>query len=412
MGIEIRSITDSEFPAWNDAIQVGFYSPAGRDGGVSRRYRWEEELAAGLAVGGFDGEQVVGTLGMFTGDMTVPGGAKIPCGAITAVTVRPTHLRRGILTGMMAKSHEQSAALGAAASILIPAEYPIYGRFGYGQAAEEVELTIDATAAKLLRELPGTISLVSAEEWCELGSEFYERLRTSLPGSIDRREWWWRLEAGLIQTEGKDPDKSKLFAVLSDGEGVVRGYAVYTIKDGDAWSGFRPKVQMNASIVAETPQARVRLMQYLWEHDWVSEVRVGSTPIDATWRRLLVNPRVVTEAGRYDVLWVRPLDVPALLSQRTYEQEGRLVIGVQDKDGHAEGVYALEGGPDGATCTRTSESPDLTMPVQTLGSLYLGGYAASSQASIGLVAEERAGALTVADRMFKTTVPPFAQTWF
>src|SRR5258708_7541551 len=150
MGSEMRAITDDEFPTWSDSLDVGFYRPEKRDGGVSRKQLWEDELASGRVFAGLEDGRAVGTLGAFSTDLTVPGGAAARVGAISAVTVLPTHLRRGILSGMMAQSLRQSAELGECASILIPAEWPIYGRFGYGPASEQVNTRIDAVEARLI----------------------------------------------------------------------------------------------------------------------------------------------------------------------------------------------------------------------------------------------------------------------
>jgi predicted acetyltransferase len=374
---------------------------------------WEDELASGRVFAGLEDGRAVGTLGAFSTDLTVPGGAAARVGAMSAVTVLPTHLRRGILSGMMAQSLRQSVELGECASILIPAEWPIYGRFGYGPATEQVNTRIDAVEARLINPLPGTVEFVSAEQWCEETRDSYERVRLATPGAIPRQAWWWRREAGLLEPEGKNLDKEQLFAVYRDESGVVRGDVRYQVKDADKWAGFRPKQSLDGHLLAETPVVRARLLQFLWEQDWIAEVRLEDEPVDDTWRQLLQNPRVVAQHDRADVLWVRLLDVAAALSGRTYEAEGRLVIAVQDRDGYAEGVYALEGGPAGATCVRTDRSPDLTMPVQTLGSLYMGGHSATAQAQVGLIVEERAGALAVADRMFTTVgASPYCATWF
>ena len=84
------------------------------------------------AIGAFDDATIVGTFRSFATRLTLPGGARIPVNAVSAVTVRPTHRRQGILTRMIADDTRRAAARGDAACILIAAEWPIYGRFGYG----------------------------------------------------------------------------------------------------------------------------------------------------------------------------------------------------------------------------------------------------------------------------------------
>ena len=412
MTIEIRSVSDAEFPAWSDAVSIGFFHPERRGDDGFRRTFWEQEIGEGRVIGGFDGDHVAGTHATFHTDLTVPGGGSIGVGAVTSVTVQPTHRRRGILKGMMALGLRQSVDLGEAASVLIPSEWPIYGRFGYGRATEEVKVRITAAAAGLLEPLPGTIEMVSAEQWCEEMPGVYERVRAVTPGAVGRPEWWWRYGAGLLHPRDVPADQGMLFAVCRDDRGVARGYATYTAKSLGDRIGFVPNMAISASVLAETPAVWARLMQFLWEQDWAVRVEVDVQPSDDTWRLFMSNPRAAWQSDRYDTLWVRILDVPAALSARTYGSEGRIVLSVQDKDGYADGVYALEGGPSGATVTRTTENPDLVLPVQSLGSLLLGGYAASALASADLVTEEKPGALAVADRMFKTATQPFAPTWF
>lgn len=95
----------------------------------------------------------------------MPGGASVPVGAVTAVGVAQTHRRRGILSSMMAEGLKQSAEAGEPLSILIPAEWPIYGRYGYGHATDEARYRFDSKHCALARPLPGTVEFVSGTEW-------------------------------------------------------------------------------------------------------------------------------------------------------------------------------------------------------------------------------------------------------
>ena len=82
-----------------------------------------------------DGPEFVATFGSFPTELTLPGGATVPAGAVTQVTCRATHRRQGILTGSWTATSPRSRERGEVADVLIAAEYPIYGRFGYGPAA-------------------------------------------------------------------------------------------------------------------------------------------------------------------------------------------------------------------------------------------------------------------------------------
>ncbi len=138
----MRPINDDEVPAWVEAMRVGFLGHAA-DGEADFR---RPHLDLTRTLGAFDGDRVVGTLRSFTTDMSVPGGS-VSCAALTNVTVAPTHRRRGILTSMITRDLSDSVERGEIVGALIAAEYPIYGRYGYGAAVETQDLEIDARVA-------------------------------------------------------------------------------------------------------------------------------------------------------------------------------------------------------------------------------------------------------------------------
>jgi predicted acetyltransferase len=122
-----------------------------------------------------------------------------------------------------------------------------------------------------------------------------------------------------------------------------------------------------------------------------------------------------------DRLWVRILDVPGALETRGYRRAGRLVLDVappaDQLDGQSDpvpGRWVLEAGPDGASCraARSGESADLRLGVADLGSLYLGGFAASELAAGGRVEELTPGSLDVADALLATRPAPLTVTGF
>src|SRR5439155_12478824 len=130
-------------------------------------------------------------------------------------------------------------------------------------------------------------------------------------------------------------------------------------------------------------------------------------PVDGPLSWLLTDARHAQPSARADFLWLRPLDVAALLSTRSYPVPGRLVLEVVDGAGLAGGRFAVEAGPDGATCAPTGAAPDLTLGVAALGSVYLGGHPVRTLAAAGLVDEHTAGAVARADAMFRAEVAPW-----
>jgi predicted acetyltransferase len=71
-----------------------------------------------------------------------------------------------------------------------------------------------------------------------------------------------------------------------------------------------------------------------------------------------------------------------------------------------EGSWRLDGGPDGAVCTRVTTTPDLVIDLQALGSLYLGGMSAALLASAGRVRGDHTS-VSLLSRMFRTDPEPF-----
>ena len=98
-----------------------------------------------------------------------------------------------------------------------------------------------------------------------------------------------------------------------------------------------------------------------------------------------VDAALIAEAcTKSDLVWVRPLDVCALLGGRSYALEVEVVLQVADPL-LGDGSYLLKGGPDGATCTRTERAADVALGVGALGAVCLGGTRLATLARAGVV---------------------------
>src|SRR5258708_24273894 len=73
--------------------------------------------------------------------MTVPGAALAVAG-VTAVSVRPSHRRRGILSSLMNRQLADIRDRGETVAALFASEAAIYGRYGYGIASAELDFRI------------------------------------------------------------------------------------------------------------------------------------------------------------------------------------------------------------------------------------------------------------------------------
>ncbi|MGP3687598.1 GNAT family N-acetyltransferase [Streptomyces sp. IBSNAI002] len=414
MTADVRPIAASGLAEWLRTLNTGFLTPTRvTESDVALRAKYSD-LARLL--GAFDAVtgRCVATFRSFDQRLTVPGGAAVPSSAVSNVAVLPTHRRQGLLTRMMAAELAAARARGDVLSTLIAAEYPIYGRYGYGPAASIAEWEIDVPRTGLDPRWSGPadggrIDLVDVDEVREVGPALHERLRAATHGAVNRDERWWRLATGLEEMSYR-PYKDKFHAVYRTAAGEVAGLAVYTADDH--WTDA--KVPLNTvqvkDLIAVTPEAERALWHFLCSIDWVLKVRTGGRAPDDLVTQFLPDPRSARPLTSADFLWVRLLDVVRALGARTYAVPGVLVLEVADAAGLADGRYRLDAGS--GTCERTEEAADLRLDVSALGSLYLGDESALRLGALGRVAELRPGRLALADAVFRTARRPWCPDVF
>jgi predicted acetyltransferase len=413
-GIDVRPITESEFADWQRALNTGFLREPTLSEEILDARR--AQFTPGRSVGAFDGGRCVATFRSFAQELTVVGGATVPADAVTNVTVTATHRRRGLLTRMMARDLAAAKERGDVVATLIAAEYPIYGRYGFGPATTAAEWTVDVPRAGLdpRRSGPedgGRVDLVDAEDVRKLGPELYERLRRAQPGAVDRDELWWKVTTGAVRFHPTFHEP--YYAVYRSAGGEVEGMVAYTADDnwGDA------KQPLNTArvkwLTAVTPAAERALWLYLCSIDWVVRVRSGWRAPDDLLPHFLPDPRAAALTTQADWMWVRMLDVVRALEARTYGAAGSLVLEVVDRAGLAGGRYRLEASADGSgVCAPTTGSADLTLDVAELSVLWLGDESAVRLAALGRVREERAGAAREADALLRTSRRPWCPDVF
>ena len=147
----------------------------------------------------------MGTFRTLPFELTVPGGSTVPADGVTAVTVASTHRRRGLLTGMMAEGLRAAADRGDAVSILIAAEWPIYGRYGFGAATEDAVWEVDRGRAAV--DPPaGTVQAVEIAELRKLAPPVYDAARRPGPAASNRPEPRWDVDFGLAHADGDQPE--------------------------------------------------------------------------------------------------------------------------------------------------------------------------------------------------------------
>ena len=411
---DVRPITEAEVPDWNRALNTGFLRPPAV--GAEQLEAHRRQFVPGRLLGAFDGDRCVATFCSFDQELTAVGGAPVQADAISNVTVTATHRRRGLLTRMMAQDLAAAKDRGDVVATLIAAEYPIYGRYGFGPATTMTEWTVDVPRAGLDRrwaapEDGGRIDLVDGADVRKLGPELHERLRRVQPGAVSRDELWWQSRTGAVNLQGT-PWTEPCYALYRSADGDVRGLASY--RTDDHWGDARQPLN-TASVdwlLALTPAAERALWRFLCSIDWIMTVKSGWRAPDDLLPHLLPDPRAARITTQADWLWVRILDVVRALEARTYEGQGSLVLEVVDRGGLTGGRWRLEAGEDGASCVPTTESAGLVLDVADLAALWLGDESAVRLAALGRVREERAGAARVVDALLRTSRRPWCPDMF
>ena len=106
---------------------------------------------------------------------------------------------------------------------------------------------------------------------------------------------------------------------------------------------------------------------------------------------------------------MRPVEVGATLSARSYRSDGRVTFEVRDSFcAWNEGTWTLADG----VAKRSSRRPDLRLGVQALGAAYLGGFSFAELSRAGLVEEAARGGLARADALFVSEPAPWCPEIF
>jgi predicted acetyltransferase len=411
MGIEIRQLGPDDAEAAVEVTSAAFLERPDRAGVAALVREGWDPARSWLA---WDGTRACGTFRSFATEITLPGFAQVPAAAVAAVTVLPTHRRRGILTKLAEAEHRAALERGDMLAILYCSEFGIYGRYGYGPSTRFGTWTIDVRATKVVPATGDEGTVEYAEPSAATKDQIrdvFEAWRPKQVSEIRRRDLGWDFRLGLRPEPWGGGWKG--FLVLHrDAAGRVDGFMRYTAVSKE--EGPLPSSEINIQeLVGLDDAAEMALWRFVTSIDLVALVRgEGRSVADRLpWR--LTNARAATLSNVLDGLWVRLLDVRAALGARTYERDASLVLEVVDPLAPG-GLHrlALDATADGATCTPTDRSADLTLPVAALGSVFLGAHDLRDVVIRTGADEHTRGALATAARAFRTAREPWSSSFF
>jgi predicted acetyltransferase len=406
--MDLRPVTAEELPAFMTATEGAFHLDVHPADLEEARRLFEPERS--LAV--FDGEEIVATNAIFTRALTLPG-ALLTVAGVTAVGVRPTYRRRGLLTRLMRRQLDDVRAAGEPVAALWASEATIYRRFGYGLAAQHADVALRTPGVRLNPEAPmpeGRMTLLEPRDAVARIAPLYDAARRSRPGHLDRTEAWWGRR--IYDPEHEREGHSALRAAVHEGaDGAVDGYVLYAVKHGEWAEGPDATVTVR-ELVADDPAARAAVWAFLLGLDLIRTVAWWFAPLDEPLLELLQGPqrpRLTLEPN----LWIRLVDVGAALAARRYAAPVDVVLDVTDAFcPWNTGRWRLEGDAGGASCARTDAPADIELTAADLGAVYLGGRSLSALAAAGRVRALRDDALRRADAAFRGPREPMCPEIF
>ncbi|MDM7855968.1 GNAT family N-acetyltransferase [Cellulomonas alba] len=410
-GYRISPVTADDLPRFRHVLELGFGFTGDPDTVATIPFSIAYDRA--VAVERPDGEYAA-IHGSYEFTMPVPGGA-VPCSGLTWVSTRPDERRRGLLNAMIDAHFERSLGRGEPVSALYAAEPAIYGRFGYGSAADDVRLTLPRRAA--LRDVPGSAALtvrldtIDAARHDDLVHSLHAAASAHRPGAVTRSTPELRARFLADPPAWRNGAEAQRLLSVHTAEGEPRGYALFRRKEDWGPAGPQNKVTVE-EVAALDAAAAHRLWGALLDLDLTGTVESPMLPVDDPLLQLLVEPRRATPRLT-DNVWVRLLDLPAALEARRYSAPVDVVLDVTDarlpsnagrwrlttRDHDATTGWA-------ASVSRTDDDADVALDVRELGAAYLGGRSLEAYARAGLLEERTPGAVAQTAAAFGWAVAP------
>ncbi len=363
-------------------------------------------------------DEIIG--GLFGAEfyLTLPGGNQVSAVGLAGVGINPARVGRGGLGVMMEEHLRRSVDRGLAASTLWASESGLYGRFGYGPATTMAIHELRSGAAEFTRPMDdaGHSDLIfDPVEAHRLVAEVYAKMSTLVPGTTSRSEAWW--EVVLTNSDGWLATGPRLTLVHWNAAGDPDGYAFYKLVEphgGDSW--ICDGLVSVREFVGLDIEAERALLAFLMRIPLCRRVRLDMSPVDSLLRHQLADQRQFHQIEAHDGLWLRPLNVARLLTERSYETSGEVSIEIDDplfEDQRGPWLLSVTGDSAGerrATVTRT-KTADLVLTPGQLGATVLGNTRVNELTDAGLIEGDNE-AVAELDRLMLARRKPFAFSKF
>lgn len=382
--------------------------------GLAEEHRFAAELP------GSDPGSYPGIYGVFPMTLSIPGSEsgvrQVACAGLTWVGVHPDQRRKGVLNAMMRHHlehvHEQD---GVHVSALHASEPAIYGRYGYGPASLELEVTLGRGTKLTAPGLEAAAEAISTSLVSVTDSDAPERMRqchgrSAALGSVVGDPRYYTDLCQLRPERLRDKEPWRLLFARRDGEDV--GFALF--RRTQKWEKARPAAELVVWAVIGEPAAQLVLLRRLVDFDLVGTVTVRTVDLDDPLLYWVGGPRATSDVATYDSLWVRLVDLREALQQRAWSAPCDVVVEVDDATAPWNaGRWRIRADDSGvATVQKSTARPAVRLPVAALGAAYLGGNNLLAWHRAGLVDELRDGAVATLWRAMRTDLSPRAAVGF
>lgn len=334
-------------------------------------------------------------------------GTAVPVAAVTTVGTLPGYRRRGYLRKVTALHFQQLHKQGERAiAILFASMAAIYQRYGYAVVSTNVSYNIEP------RYLQFALPSSATGTFRELGDDdfpllvnLYRSFREERTGLIHRgREMWY------ASALAAPPSGGFLHRVVYEEGGEPQGYLIYTAQPGSA------QVPGNSASIRDLAWLKSSAYRAAWDYfanmDIIERITWGRVPSDDPLPHLLLEPRMLKVTSGDGILG-RIVDVERALPGRCYDEEAVLTFEILDDFcPWNEGRWKLETSPEGSSITRTSETPQVVMPVSTLAMLVFGQISATEAARMVRLEVNEPDTLPMWDRTMHTRYRPVCTDMF
>lgn len=419
MSVEIRAIREDEFP---DYVRAMFWA-AGRpvdDAFVAERRR-STDLAGALGL--FEEGRLVGTLGMRKLSMMLPGGYCAPLAALGQGGVMPGHTAQGHSRRMVMQLMTMAKDQGFAIAGGTMAEWPGFGRFGWGPATYAKSYEIETRRARFRTDLPfaegGRCELVSSAEALVHLPALHEASARAGTNLVARDAAYWsvvveRLDRGeSLDVLARGGEPAPFYVLHRASDGTPEGLAIYRIEP--QWKRGLSRTELDLLFFVH---AQDRAHHGLWRHllglAHVEKIRMSHGPVDEPLTWLLVDGRRLENVGASDHIWLRLLDVRGALRQRGSGLLSRALVlrTVDDQFGETVTLKLEPNDRGRLEVTETTADPDVETNVSVLAALFLGGTPLRPLLATRKIVARSDAALRAFTSIFTTTTMPFVDTEF